>query len=152
WIGDWDGVFHFDGIAWRRVPELEFASVHAVAARARDDVWVAAAKAGVAAMHHFDGASWTNTLQMSIDAGTIYGTDARAPDDAWAVGVRTGDDLPNRSAGFLLHWDGLAWSRVPDAPTGLWAVLSTPGYDVAVGDGGRVLQLAAGAGARAPAF
>jgi hypothetical protein len=145
WIGDTQGVYHFDGTTWTQVPEFAFQLVFAVAVRARNDVWVSATTAGTNVIHHWDGTSWTATHARSNDAGLIIDIDARTATDAWAVGTRSADDRPNKLAGVLLHWDGATWTTASETPVGIRAVLNLPGSHIAVGDAGHVFELSTGA-------
>lgn len=144
WVGDTQGVYRFDGTTWTQVPEFAFQLVFAVAVQARNDVWVSATTGGTNTLYHYDGTSWTATHSRSNDAGLIIDIDARASDDAWAVGTRSAEDVQNGLAGVLLHWDGTSWTAAPEPPVGVRAVLSRPNSHIAVGDAGQVFQLSTG--------
>lgn len=96
------------------------------------DIWVAGAQVLNVDGHaktlvaHFDGDAWTvvptppgeDLVIWWLSAITVAG-----PDDVWAVGEfrNSGDEGGGEfSFGLVLHWDGVAWSRVdfPDAPDG----------------------------------
>ena len=145
WIGDTQGLYRFDGTTWTQVPEFAFQLVFAVAVRARNDVWASVTTGGTNTIYHWDGTAWTPTHTRSNDAGMITDIDARTANDAWAVGTRPADDLPNNLAGVLLHWDGATWIAASEAPVGVRAVLSLPGSHIAVGDAGHVFELSTGA-------
>lgn len=61
---------------------------------------------------HFDGTSWTATIDQSTLNGFIFGISADATNDVWAVGTLS-------LGGTLIeHFDGTAWSVVPSPNTG----------------------------------
>ncbi|MGA7729690.1 MAG: S-layer homology domain-containing protein [Chloroflexia bacterium] len=53
---------------------------------------------------HWDGISWSMSQVPAIE-GALFGVDAGAASDVWAVGRSNG--LP-----LFLHWDGTAWTHV----------------------------------------
>jgi hypothetical protein len=65
----------------------------------------------------------------------LWGVDASAPDNVWAVGMRTteGNITPHS---LIERWDGPAWSIVPCPDIGLlWDVAVVSPHDVwATGD------------------
>jgi hypothetical protein len=67
------------------------------------------------AIFHYDGTSWSLAYEY-IDDETyqLFKVWGRAADDVWVVG----------SNGLSLHWDGAAWTRVPD-PSGTEVSLFT---------------------------
>jgi hypothetical protein len=94
---------------------------------AEDDVWaVGSDKRGLHVssadmlLQHWDGSTWTRdpfydqTLNGWVNE--LSEIDAVAPNDVWAVGTRY--DGVNLSLPLILHWDGTAWTRLPD-PAGL---------------------------------
>jgi hypothetical protein len=93
-------------------------------------------------VEHWDGTSGAWTLVSSPNAGRLnnylYGVDAAAPDDVWAVGGSDESGPPYST--LVEHWDGASWSIVPEAsvfgvlyavdalaPDDVWAV-GTEGY------------------------
>ena len=61
---------------------------------------------------HFDGTSWTATIDESNLNSFIFGVSADDTDDVWAVGsVALG-------ATFIEHFDGTSWSVVPSSGPG----------------------------------
>jgi len=119
-------VLHWDGQAWAQqtisgtVPDGELSGVKVVSAT---DIW-AVGDADVPGTNrrqplilHFNGSSWTSTrvpqvAGMSSDA-VLDAVSATSAHDAWAVGnvfnfFAQGHDLP-----FILHWNGILWTRVP---------------------------------------
>jgi hypothetical protein len=145
WMGGFEGLWHFDGVTWARVAPFGVSSfIFAIAVQARNDVWASVIENGATTIHHFDGTAWTQSYTIPNNAFGIDDIDARAADDVWAVGTESRDGVPNRARGVLLHFDGVTWTRAPDAPTPMRAVLSLPLTHVAVGTGGRVLELSRG--------
>jgi hypothetical protein len=87
---------------------------------------------------HFDGTSWTATIDESHLNSFMFGVSALASNDVWAVG-----DFGAIGGTFIEHYDGSVWSAVPSpspgdgenalfgltalAPNDVWAV----GYFVA---------------------
>jgi hypothetical protein len=61
---------------------------------------------------HFDGTSWTATIDESTLNGFIFGISADATNDVWAVGTVA------LGATFIEHFDGTAWSVVPSPSPG----------------------------------
>ena len=60
---------------------------------------------------HWDGSTWSivaGTPNVGSGANFLYGVDARAANDVWAVG---NDDLADPT--LIEHWNGSAWSTVP---------------------------------------
>jgi hypothetical protein len=118
---------HYGGTAWRQVPspqprgeyyELSY-PLEDVSAAAPNDVWAVGARVvetyyGVdwdSLAEHWDGTRWTlNTIQLP-PGQILYGVDAVAADDVWAVGQ---DDF----GATIVHYDGSAWSHVPTPAAG----------------------------------
>ncbi len=119
--------------------------VMAVSARASNDIWAAGyynqlAEYGEHTLTmHWNGTQWS--IIPSPDAGTgynyLYGIEAIAPNDVWAVG-RSGQ-YTNQMEPITMHWNGTQWSIVPNnappnsvlygvsavSPTDVWAVGSS---------------------------
>lgn len=77
-------------------------------------------------------------------AGALLSVTGTAADDVWTVGA-DGDGGP-----LWLHFDGIAWERIPvDSPGDLWWLWIAPDTDVvwAAGAGGRVARLDRSSGA-----
>ncbi len=68
---------------------------------------------------HYQGAFW-NAVLTPVN-NPLVAVWAIAPDDAWTVGLGP--------PSVVLHWDGVAWTTVSDAPTGayddVWAASAT---------------------------
>ncbi|NNF42811.1 MAG: hypothetical protein HKO59_15925 [Phycisphaerales bacterium] len=129
----------WDGAAWQTVPVphpspsapgQREASFYDVAVLASDDVWAVGTYHTVGAdgfpgfqtlAMHFDGTSWTHIptplTPIGGTGGFLNAVDAVAPDDVWAAGTRIAPDVPAiNTTAVLLHWDGTAWTEIPDAP------------------------------------
>jgi hypothetical protein len=96
-----------------------------------DDAWAVGTTskdAGVATDHftftmHWDGATWTQVQSPSPalfpgPGGTdadLVAVDASGPDDVWAAGSYTAQNLAGFSGTqiLVLHWDGTSWSQAP---------------------------------------
>lgn len=112
-------ALHWDGAAWTRtfVPKPRTGGatspieVNDIAALSSSDAWMIGS--AVVLDHkgfsiHWDGSRWTRVRVPDAAApeGTpLYGIDAVAPHDAWAVGTYAG-------AFRILHWDGASWDEV----------------------------------------
>jgi hypothetical protein len=131
--GTWQGTVaaHWDGRAWRQVPVPAASStaLSSVSVTSPSNAWAVGADwtsaQGPASAHrplalHWNGSAWQRVPlpALPIPAGgsamldAVSATSAR---DAWAVG----DFLSSEGVlgtGFVLHWNGSAWSQVPSAP------------------------------------
>jgi hypothetical protein len=69
-------------------------------------------------IQHFDGTGWSIVPSPSRGPGDnlLFGVDALAPGDVWAVGAWTAPG--NYLKTLALHWDGHAWSIVPTPTPG----------------------------------
>jgi hypothetical protein len=141
WVVGASGTFlHWNGSAWSSVLITNYPYLFGVWGSSATDLWaVGSEKVGSgpsafyqAILLHGDGSSWervaspTDGTQSQLNA--VWGS---ATDDVWAVGV---DVATN--ANLILHWNGLAWSRVPSgAMHRLEAVWGSSATDVwAAGD------------------
>jgi len=95
-------ILHWDGKAWTQTMtgskgQGSFRSVHA---HAPDDAWAV----GGTLAARWNGERWlSSTLPDSVFVNSVS---SRAKDDAFAVGL----------AGTVVHWDGVAWSKL-SSPT-----------------------------------
>lgn len=88
-----------------------------ISATAADDVWSVSGGIWASDMggyvQHFDGSGWTstqlaNTFSYRNDPQSIY---AAGPDDVWIAGI--GGMSRAHWEGYVLHWDGSTWEKVP---------------------------------------
>jgi hypothetical protein len=104
-------ILHWNGAWWHEAPQDNpiqdgLFDVKAIAA---DDAWAAGYQnSGIDPLTmHWDGERWSVVLTPAPASSPIlYGLDATASDDVWAVGS------------FALHWDGTHWTEVETADTG----------------------------------
>jgi hypothetical protein len=92
---------------------------HAVAAVSASDIWAVgfqhAAAVDLAVAAHYDGSRWSIVATPSSDPGDdnrLSAVAAHDTDDVWAVGAATSGGTVRS---LVEHWDGRAWSIVPDA-------------------------------------
>ena len=118
-------IEHFDGTKWRVSQGPPFQpsdqpGLEGLSAISATDMWAAGSilttiggfQEAFPLFEHFDGTSWTATIDESTLNGFIFGVSAHATNDVWAVG--------NVAAGatFIEHFDGTAWSVVPSPSPG----------------------------------
>ena len=121
-------IRHWDGTRWKqdaspspggqsRVDELD-----GVSADSATDAWAVGAAwsnraEAPALIEHWDGSSWTTVPNPKV-CDSLYpypclnSVSALSPTDVWAVGdeVPAGDGF----AALIEHWDGTAWTEVPN--------------------------------------
>ncbi len=118
---------HWDGTAW--TPTIlnpgnsgGFVSPLGIFADATNDVWVVGYSEPFVDQFqtlvvHYDGTSWKTVPSPNRGKGSneLWGVQALAPDNVWAVGYYTPEPPPAESSALTLieHWDGTRWSVVP---------------------------------------
>ena len=118
-------IEHFDGTKWSVSPGPSFQptdqpTLEGLTAISATNMWAAGAIlttiGGFPSLfplfEHFDGTSWTATIDESTLNGFIFGISADATNDVWAVGTVA------LGATFIEHFDGTAWSVVPSPSPG----------------------------------
>jgi len=60
---------------------------------------------------HYRNKTWT-IIRTPAEIGELNGVWGIAPNDAWAVGHATPYQKP-----FIIHWDGVKWTRIPGPPS-----------------------------------
>ena len=118
-------IEHFDGTKWSVSPGPSFQptdqpTLEGLTAISATNMWAAGAIlttiGGFPSLfplfEHFDGTSWTATIDESTLNGFIFGISADATNDVWAVGT------VSLGATFIEHFDGTAWSVVPSPNSG----------------------------------
>ncbi len=104
------------GPTWAKVTAVDFGNstnqLLAAGAIAANDVWVGGLWNGDGSygplLEHWNGTSWT--VATALGSGFIWGIDAAASNDVWAVGSTS---VPAQ------HWDGASWSASPiELPSG----------------------------------
>jgi hypothetical protein len=131
-------IEHWNGTAWsvatRPANEPAGGELHAVSASSAADVWAVGLSLDpntlqrTGLFEHFNGTAWSVVPGPDLGADTfLFGVEAVAPNDAWAVGRID-------EAALVEHWNGTAWSRVAIAPpageSGLSGVTATSASDV----------------------
>ena len=118
-------IEHFDGTKWRVSPGPPFQptdqpNLEGLTAISATDMWAGGSilttiggfQEAFPLFEHFNGTSWTATIDESNLNSFIFGISARATNDVWAVGnIALG-------ATFIEHFDGTAWSVVPSPRPG----------------------------------
>jgi hypothetical protein len=118
-------IEHFDGTRWSVSPGPSFQptdqpTLEGLTAISATNMWAAGAIlttiGGFPSLfplfEHFDGTSWTATIDELTLNGFLFGISADATNDVWAVGTLS-------LGGTLIeHFDGTAWSVVPSPNTG----------------------------------
>jgi hypothetical protein len=114
-IGRWDGA------TWSNspLPNLPSGNLWGVASLDTTDAWAVgwtvpggAYNKGVTL--HWNGSAWTRITSAGRVGGEsqfLFGVDAVAHGDVWAVGQRFTETGP--STALIEHWNGTAWSRIP---------------------------------------
>jgi hypothetical protein len=132
-VGASGTIAHRSGGAWSTVSSLaagDGQSVNAAWGSGPDDVWAV----GVATILHWDGHAWTAAPPSTtgpagstvLDTLSLYGVWGSAANDVWAVGSST---IPT-NAGWVLHYDGHAWSSASPTNTHLASVWGSGPKDV----------------------
>ncbi len=154
---------HWDGSSWTvvRVPEARppmsraprYEGLQGVVARAPDDAWAVGYSTTVpmseqfTVIEHWDGRRWTLAPSPNVPPAdpeaaspdnTLFGVDASAPDDAWAVGGYSvegiGEDIETSTPMPLVeHWNGERWvlGPLPElGPASLQSVVTNGPDDV----------------------
>jgi len=85
---------------------------------------------------HWNGIAWRQVPAPSFPGGgSLNGVTASSPADAWAIG-QVGKISGPQPDTLILHWNGIAWSRLPGmSGTLLGVAASASGSAWAVGVG-----------------
>ena len=110
---------HWDGTSWSATVGPQGYPL-GIAADATSDVWVVGypvSQLGQDLIMHYDGTSWKTVASPTVGKGAseLWGVQALAADNAWAVGYYTPEAPPAESSTLTLieHWDGSGWTVVP---------------------------------------
>jgi len=167
-VGTNGAILHYDGLAWSAVTSPTTEHLRDVWGNSATDVW---AVGNLQTILHYDGTSWklvagpapagvdyTAVTGLGTTATFIagYGTTllSRSGTTTWTTLSRDGtlsfESLWARAANDvyaaaafegLYHWDGAAWTAVPNTPrVGLSAIWATGSEAFAVGPEGVVLH------------
>jgi hypothetical protein len=141
-------IFHYDGSSWRRmqVPGSVLPSLVDVWGSSGTDVYAVGQidedPPSTGVVLHFNGTSWSPVVQREgFTPLSIWGSSSA---DVFAAGFQVSGTSPDfRVFGRILHFDGMAWSRV-DLPSGvgvLHGIWGSSSRDVfAVGDDGVIVH------------
>ncbi|HVF98963.1 MAG TPA: S-layer homology domain-containing protein [Chloroflexia bacterium] len=116
-------IQHWDGSTWSIVGSPNEGEsnnfLYAVSVVGPDDVWAVGAYAVVspnqyifkALALHWNGVAWTviDTPSVGSFNNVLYGVDAAASDDVWAVGYFSGS---SGTRPLVEHWDGSTWEPI----------------------------------------
>ncbi len=118
-------IEHFDGTKWSVSPGPPFQpsdqpSLEGLTAISATDMWAGGSilttiggfPEAFPLFEHFDGTSWTATIDESNLNSFMFGISAQATNDVWAVGTVA------LGATFVEHYDGTAWSVVASPSPG----------------------------------
>src|SRR3954471_4050650 len=137
WVGADDGLRHFDGATWTKLPDFSGVFIQDLVVAARNDVYAVVVNNGITDIEHFDGQSWSVSFELppsSTSGATITSIGASGPGDVWAGGTRFD---PTNQRGSLVHFAGSGWTGAPEAPEPIQDVVFAPGFgDLAVGQQG----------------
>ncbi|MEU5868769.1 hypothetical protein ABZ815_46905 [Nonomuraea sp. NPDC047529] len=118
-------IQQWNGRVWKNVDHPATtranATLRAVHARSRDDVWAVGRQYTDPArieslILHYDGKAWREMPGVPGLLAELVSVSARAADDVWAVGY---ERKPGTFAPVALHWDGKSWSAAP-TPSAAW--------------------------------
>jgi hypothetical protein len=123
-VGD-STTCHYNGTTWTEVPSPQPRSEYReigypledVSGASPDDVWAVGARVieyfkGVVFVgfaEHWNGTQWTRVLD--VPGQFLYGVEALASNDVWAVGT-------DGSGPLIAHYDGTSWSTAPTPEAG----------------------------------
>jgi hypothetical protein len=119
-------IEHFDGTKWGvsqgpRFKSTDQPGLRGVASVSPTDIWatgsiltlINGSQFAFPLFEHFDGTSWTATIDESNLDSFMFGISALATNDVWAVG-----EAGALSATFIEHFDGAGWEGVPSPSPG----------------------------------
>ncbi|MFB9449467.1 hypothetical protein Dvina_37920 [Dactylosporangium vinaceum] len=112
-------IEHWNGTAWTVTPAgAADIMLRGISADAADDAWAVGESFDGQALlaEHWNGVAWSSVaLPVPPDSlrASIQGVTALSPANAWAVGWYSNSSL---NLPLIEHWNGSAWSVVPDVP------------------------------------
>lgn len=113
-----------DGQGWQELP-VPPGAVYGLHVLAADDVWAAGATDSGAAVSHWNGQEWQQTVVDGFPRSAVGSVLAVSPTEVWAggtggfIGGPPGRPIPP----LLVRWDGQSWSRVT-VPTDFGSISS----------------------------
>jgi hypothetical protein len=105
---------HWDGQVWTQVGAPYARDLYGVTSIETGDAWaVGMSYLGTSATVHWDGSSWSRVWSPSPGdiQNELLDLSATSSDDVWAVGRFSGG-ASGAHRTLVIHWDGVAWSRV----------------------------------------
>jgi hypothetical protein len=121
-------VEHWDGTAWSVIPSPNVGTTGsellAVSTASPTDVWAVGSVTGSVAnvnrtlIEHFNGSAWSvvPSPNLSQEGDNLTGVAAISATNVWAVGWFL-NDAETQILPLILHFNGSAWSAVPNIPT-----------------------------------
>lgn len=129
-------IQHWDGRAWQPVRTAP-ALIAYVAASSPNDVWAAGTGGSITTVSmtplHWDGSHWSLARQGMPVGDNFLALAASSTAGAWGL-----IGLPIGGPGFLAHWDGHRWQRVPVPRQVMAESAEGPKSDLALGTGGDI--------------
>jgi hypothetical protein len=121
-VGGESTMLHYDGREWRFVETGALADFTAITGTSPGDIWLSTGWPDAGAwyedktppLHHWDGTRW-RSLPPEFSSGTCSSVASASRSDAVVLCNRT-----------LLHWDGVAWTKVIGAPPADWVASYQP--------------------------
>ncbi len=99
-------IGHWNGTEWTEVWREEYRDIEGLWGSGSDDVFaVGGLDPGESLVLHFDGESWTE-MPMPEHQAKLYTVFGFAPNDVYAAGL----------AGIIMHYDGIRWKVLSEAP------------------------------------
>ncbi len=130
-------IMRYDGAAWSPVLQEEGLLLNGIWGTSATDVFAVGFEVKqvgdefrvTGTIRHYDGTGWSRVSLPPV--GVLYEIWGSASTDVYAVG----DD------GFMLHYDGTAWTKSRPVKTALLGIWGSSAIDVfAVGNGGTILH------------
>jgi hypothetical protein len=134
-------ALHYDGTTWKVVPVPEpsqsSGTLSAVTAIAPSNAWAVGEASGAGSaiggstlVEHWNGSAWSVVASPTPGAyPSLNGVAARSANDVYAVGTNLPSVNGGPEQGFILRWNGSAWSVDSNGAFAgeLWAAATFPG-------------------------
>ena len=113
-----DRLLHYDGNEWTTYTDVPiFCFADAIFGFAADHIWMGGSAGFTedpgASIWHYDGNEWSanyiHDIGPGADINDIWGN---SPDDIYACGHFNHESVDNNWGGFVLHYDGDAWTEL----------------------------------------
>ena len=124
-IGPCDTALHLVGTRWVPVALVKTSlqdSFYDVTETSSTDAWAVGSQfmPGTTAVliEHWNGKTWS-VASAPFNWGELTSVSAISPTDVWAVGPGLTSNTPTATAvNLVYHWNGTAWTALPDVPAG----------------------------------